>query len=162
MNNKHIIEILDNSPLPGLSDSDLAVITSHAKECESCERAYQAARLSAMIISERVSDSVEPSPFFQTRVMAAWRERQSLENVPAWPRLWKSTRALVSSMALTTAALGALSFFAPGLPTSGALDETASAYSAEAVLMGQQNDEQMSYEQVLSTIYNDDDDDDVR
>ena len=162
MNNKHIIEILENSPLRGLSDSDLALITSHARECESCERAYQAARLSTMIISERVGSPVEPPPFFQTRVMAAWRERQSLENVPAWSRLWRSSRALVSSMALTTAALGALSFFAPGIPTSGSLDDTASTYSAEAVIMGQQNDDQMSYEQVLSTIYNDDDDDDVR
>lgn len=160
MNNKHIIEILENSPLPGLSDSELALVTSHVKECESCERAYHAAQLSAMIIRERVRTPVEPSPFFQTRVMAALRERQSLENVPAWSRLWKSSRALVSSMALTTAALGVLSFFAPGIPATG--EEMTSTYSAEAVLMDQQSDEQMSYEQVLSTIYNDDDDDDVR
>ena len=161
MSNKHIIEILENSPLPGLSDSDLALITSHAKECEPCERAYQAARLSAMIIRERVGSAVEPPPFFQTRVMAAWREKRSLENVPAWSRLWRSSRALVSSMALATAALGVLTFFAPGIPTSGSLDDTASTYSAEAVIMGQQNDD-LSYEQVLSTIYNDYDDDDVR
>jgi len=157
MNQKHIIEILDNSPLPGLSPGDLELVKSHSNECESCARAYQAARLSTMIIGERVSSPIEPSPFFQTRVMAAWRERQALENVPAWSRLWRSSRALVSSMALTTAALGVLSFFAPAIPS--AADETASTYSAEAVLMGQQSEDQMSYEQVLNTIYNDDDDD---
>jgi len=160
MNHKHIIEILDNSPLPGLSQSDLELVKSHSKECESCAHAYQAARLSTMIISERAGSAIEPTPFFQTRVMAAWRERQAQENVPAWSRLWRSSRALVSSMALATAALGVLSFFAPAIPSAG--NETASTYSAEAVLMGQQSEDQMSYEQVLSAIYNDDDDDDVR
>jgi hypothetical protein len=159
MNYKHIIEILDNSPLPGLSQSDLELVKRHSKECESCAHAYQAARLSTMIISERASSAIEPTPFFQTRVMAAWRERQK-ENVSAWSRLWRSSRALVSSMALATAALGVLSFFAPAIPSAG--DETAPTYSAEAVLMGQQSEDQMSYEQVLNAIYNDDDDDDVR
>jgi hypothetical protein len=160
MNNKHIIELLENSPLSALSQSDLELVQAHCKTCESCARAYQAARLSTMIISERVSSPIEPSPFFQTRVMAAWRERQALESVPAWSRLWKSSRALVSSMVLTTAALGVLSFFVPAIPSAG--DETASSYSAEALLMGQQGEDQMSYEQVLNTIYNGDDDDDVR
>ena len=63
-------------------------------------------------------------------------------------------------MVLTTAALGVLSFFTPAIPSVG--DETASSYSAEALLMGQQSEDQMSYEQVLNTIYNGDDDDDVR
>ena len=162
MKREHIIEILENSPLPGLSESDLAWVNSHIKECEACDEAYRAARLSSLILAERASSVIEPSPFFQTRVMAAWKEKQALENVPAWSRLWKASRALVSSMALTTAALAVLSFFAPTIPVTGPANETASAYSAEAVLMGPQNDDQMSYEQVLSTLYNDDDDDEVR
>jgi hypothetical protein len=160
MNNKHIIELLENSPLSALSQSDKELVQGHCETCEPCARSYQAARLSTMIISERVNTPIEPSPFFQTRVMAAWRERQALESVPAWSRLWKSSRALVSSMVLTTAALGVLSFFTPAIPSVG--DETASSYSAEALLMGQQSEDQMSYEQVLNTIYNGDDDDDVR
>jgi hypothetical protein len=42
--------------------------------------------------------------------------------------------------------------------TTPATDQTASAYSAYSVIMDQDADDQMSYEQVLSTIYDDDDD----
>jgi len=71
-------------------------------------------------------------------------------------RLWGSAKALVSSMAVATAALAVLSFALPASPAAPALDQTASAYSAESVLLGQTNDDQMSYEQVMSTIYDDD------
>jgi TctA family transporter len=54
------------------------------------------------MIKERAQAAIEPSPFFQTRVMAAWREQQAVESVPAIMRLWRSSRALVSSMALAT------------------------------------------------------------
>jgi hypothetical protein len=69
-------------------------------------------------------------------------------------RLWGSAKALVSTMAVTTAALAVLSFMMPATP---AVDQTASAMSAESVIMGQASDEQMSYEQVLATIYEDED-----
>jgi anti-sigma-K factor RskA len=72
-------------------------------------------------------------------------------------RLWRSARALVSSMAVTTAALAALTFMLPA-QTAPLADQTASALSAESVIMGQSSDDQMTYEQVLSTIYEDDDD----
>jgi hypothetical protein len=42
-------------------------------------------------------------------------------------------------------------------PTAPAPEQTASVYSEYSVIMGQDADEQMSYEQVLSTIYEDDD-----
>ena len=87
--------------------------------------------------------------------MAALREQQAVESVPAMLRLWKSARALVSSMAVTTAALAVLSFVLPGPAVAD--DQTASAYSAESVIMDQGSDEQMSYEQVLSTIYAEED-----
>jgi hypothetical protein len=161
MNSKHVIEILENAPLRSLSENEKAVVEAHAKECASCDQAYRAARLSALVINERIRTPIEPSPFFQTRVMAAWREKQALESVPGWARLWKSTRALVSSMAVTTAALGVLSFVLPATPAT--LDETTPVYSAESVIMGQQqSDDQISYEQVLNTIYNDSNDDDAR
>jgi anti-sigma-K factor RskA len=86
--------------------------------------------------------------------MAAWREQQAVESVPAMLRLWRSARALVSSMAVTTAALAALTFMLPA-QTTPLTDQTASMLSAESVIMG--SDDQVSYEQVLSTIYEDDD-----
>jgi hypothetical protein len=155
MKDKHIVDVLDNTSIVSLSESELSEIQAHVRECESCREAYEASRLSAIVLQSRAHAKIEPSPFFQTRVMAAWREQQAVESVPAMWRLWSSAKALVSTMAVTTAALAVLSFVIPATP---AADQTVSALSAESVIMGQVSDEQMTYEQVLNTIYEDDDD----
>jgi len=157
MKDKHIIDVLDNTSIASLSESQLNEIEAHARECVACSEAYGAARVSAMVLQSRAQTKIEPSPFFHTRVMAAWREQQATESVPAMWRLWRSARAIVSSMAVTTAALAALTFLLPA-QTAPLTDQTASMMSAESVIMGQGSDDQMSYEQVLSTIYEDDDD----
>jgi hypothetical protein len=157
MKDKHIIDVLDNTSIASLSESELSEVQAHARECGSCREAYKAARVSASVLQSRAQTKVEPSPFFHTRVMAAWREQQTVESVPAMLRLWRSARAIVSSMAVTTAALAVLAFVLPAQSTS-LTDQTASALSPESVIMGQGSDDQMSYEQVLSTIYQDDDD----
>lgn len=154
MKDKHITEILDNTSIANLSEFELNEVRIHVKDCTSCREAYEAARLSAVIIKSRTQVTIEPSPFFQTRVMAALREQQAVDSVPAMLRLWKSARALVSSMAVTTAALAALSFVLPGPAVVD--DQTVSAYSVESVIMDQGSDE-LSYEQVLSTIYAEED-----
>src|SRR4051794_37054756 len=105
MKDKHVIYILDETRFGNLSAGQLTVIQSHSLECANCMSAYQAAKLSSVVLVERVQTVVEPTPFFQTRVMAALREQQSVENVPAWLRLWKSAGALLSSMAVATVAL---------------------------------------------------------
>jgi hypothetical protein len=155
MKDKHIIEVLDDAPIDSLSESELSEIRVHTETCGSCRSAYEAARLSGLVLKKRAQATIEPSPFFQTRVMAALREQQAVENVPAMLRLWKSARALVSSMAVTTAALAALSFIVPA-PVTSMVDQTASVDPAESVILGQANDD-LTYEQVLSTIYADDD-----
>ena len=156
MNDKHITEILDNAPIDNLSENELNEIRVHAGECGSCRGAYEAALLSSVVLRNRAQSTIEPSPFFHTRVMAALREQQAVENVPAMIRLWGAAKALVSGMAVTTAALAVLSFALPS-PATPAPDQAVSAYSADSVIMGQSNDEQMTYDQVLSTIYADDD-----
>ena len=101
MKDKHIIDVLDNSPILNLSESELGEIQVHVRECVSCREAYEAAKLSAIVLQSRAQATIEPSPFFQTRVMAAWRERQAEESVPAMWRLWSSAKALVSSSSKT-------------------------------------------------------------
>jgi len=157
MKDKHITEILDNTSIAALSETQLNEVREHALECMSCREAYEAARLSAVVLKRRAHATIEPSPFFQTRVMAALREQQAVESVPAMLRLWRSAKAIVSTMAVTTAALAVVSFMQPS-QTTPATDQTASAYSAYSVIMDQDADDQMTYEQVLSTIYDDDDD----
>jgi hypothetical protein len=157
MKDKHITEILDNASIAMLSESDLNEVRAHVLECMSCRGAYEAARLSAVVLRSRAQVTIEPSPFFQTRVMAALREQQAVESVPAFLRLWRSSKALVSSMAVTTAALAVVSFMQPS-QTTPVPDQSTSVYSAYSVIMDQGAEDQMSYEQVLSTIYEDDDD----
>src|SRR5689334_6539045 len=156
MKDKHITEILDKASIAALSESELNEVRAHVLECISCRDAYEAARLSVVVLKSRAQVVIEPSPFFQTRVMAALREQQAVESVPAMLRLWRSAKAIVSTMAVTTAALAVVSVMQPS-QTTPATDQTASAYSAYSVIMDQDADDQ-SYEQVLSTIYDDDDD----
>ena len=155
MKEKHITEVLDNASMASLSEFELNEIRVHVKNCASCRDAYEAAQLSAVVLKSRARVTIEPSPFFQTRVMAALREQQAVESVPAMWRLWKSAKVLVSSMAVTTAALAVLSFVLPA-PATPVVEQTASAYSAESVILGQGSDD-MTYEQVLSTIYAEED-----
>jgi hypothetical protein len=155
---EHIVEILDNTPIANLTESAMKTIRAHTEDCANCQRAFEAAQISALLIKERAAAAIEPSPFFQTRVLAALREKQA--NVPAFVRLWKSAGVLVTSMAATTVALAVLTFFVPG-PRTGVQPETTAAlvpYSAEAVVLDQnQGDDQMTDDQVLSTIYADED-----
>ena len=154
MKDKHITEIIDSVSLMSLSPAEIDEINAHAAECDSCQVATEAARVSASMIRERAQFKIEPSPFFHTRVIAAWREQQAVQSVPAFLRLWKSASALVSTMAVATIALAAMTFVLPE-PATAVPEETISAYSAESVVFDQA-EEQLTYEQVLSTIYEED------
>jgi hypothetical protein len=153
MKDNHIIDMLENSPLASLTDTELLAARSHAESCQACRRAYDAAQLATLLIKERAAEAIEPSPFFQTRVLAALREQQA-NNAPVLWRLWKSAGALVSSMALTTASLAVLSFVVPGSTTTQSATAALIPSSAEAVVFNQdQTDDQMTDDQVLNTIY---------
>ncbi|HEV2863830.1 MAG TPA: hypothetical protein VGX48_22735 [Pyrinomonadaceae bacterium] len=159
MRDEHIIEMLERGPLSELDEGELAAVRAHGARCEACARAYEAARLSALMLRERAAERFEPSPFFQTRVMAALRERRAGKESWSLARLWRAAGALVSSMALTVAALAALTFLGPAAadapsdaPDIAAVSET---YPAEELLLqpDEVSENEMTYEQVLSTIY---------
>src|SRR5262249_53831093 len=101
MNNNHIIDLLDAKPITGLDEAEKQMIQAHVDTCDGCRRAYRAAVLSAALLKERVEaaalNTANANPFFQTRVLAAWRERN--DSVSALRRLWNATGALVATMA---------------------------------------------------------------
>ncbi len=45
MKDKHIVDILENAPLAGLTESEMILIRTHVKGCAACQRAYEAAQL---------------------------------------------------------------------------------------------------------------------
>jgi hypothetical protein len=162
MRDEHIISILESAPLSGLGESELAAVRAHTRGCAECRRAYRAAQISTLLLRERAAETFEPSPFFQTRVLAALRERQAGAELSGFRRLWKAAGALVSSMAVTVAALAALTFIPAGAQIDTVSQEVAAVnlYSAEDVLLEQADlaSDQMSYEQVLTTLYGSDED----
>ena len=117
MNDKHITNILDDKPLAALTETDLQAIQAHTASCADCARSFEAARISALLLNERADETnagaLNANPFFQTRVLAAWREQQATAGAWSLGRLWSATGGLVSSMAATTAVLAALTFVVP-------------------------------------------------
>jgi len=162
MNDKHITDILDNTRLGSLTQSELRDIRAHVETCNDCALAFEAAQLSALLIRERTNEAAEAAgnfnPFFQTRVLAAWREQQTTTRVPAFRRLWNATAALVASMAVTTAALAMLTFVGPSSYMTNQPTAAVVPYSAENVVLDQdQDDNQMTDDQVINAVYVDDD-----
>jgi len=161
MKDNHITDILDNVPFVNLSEDELQTIRAHVATCVECEQAFAAAQLSALLLQERTSEAAEnalkANPFFQTRVLAAWREQQSLGSW-SFRRLWNSTGAIVASMAATTAALAVLTFVAPSNTATNQQIAAFVSYSAETVVLDQdQDDNQLTNDQVINAIYADDD-----
>jgi len=153
MKDTHITHILDEKPLAAFSESEIGSIRAHAADCADCAQAFKAAQLAELLIKERASaaggDALNANTFFQTRVLAAWREQR--ESGWSLGRLWKATGALVSSLVVTTAALAALTFIVPAEESTLAPTALAST-SAESVMFDQAGDE-MTNEQALNAIY---------
>jgi hypothetical protein len=157
----HITDILDNTSFAELTERELNTIRAHSTNCSECANAFEAARISSLLLQERISEASEnaanANPFFQTRVLAAWREQQAA-GVWGFRRLWNATGAIVASMAATTAALAVLMIVAPATNTTDQQTASLVPYSAETVVLDQdRGDNQMTNDQVISAIYDDDD-----
>jgi anti-sigma factor RsiW len=170
MKEEHVIAILERGPFGQLSESELSEVRNHAGRCDRCRRDYEAARVSSAMLRERAAaPDFEPPPFIQTRVLSALRERRAAEQAWALPRLWKTAGALFASMVATVAALGALTFLAPGATQPDSPDDAAAAaaevvYAEEESVLAQGDaaGEEMSYEQVLNVLYETEDEGSAR
>ena len=155
--NDHITNILDDKPLTALSEAEMGAIRAHVADCNDCARSFEAAQLSGLLLKERTNEAAQnalnANPFFQTRVLAAWREQQATAGAWSLRRLWNTTGALVSSMVATTAVLAVLAFV---IPAEESAVQTAALVpsSAESVMLDQ-SEEAMTNEQALSAIYYD-------
>jgi anti-sigma-K factor RskA len=154
MRDEHITAIIDNTPFAALSETDMHSIRAHTANCADCARAFKAAQVSSLLVAQRAEETAQnalnANPFFQTRVLAAWREQQA----SAWSlrRLWNETGALVSSMAAVTALLAALTFAIPAEESTAVPTTAVASASAESVMFDEGQDE-MTNEQALNAIY---------
>ena len=158
MRQTHIIKLLEEKPFSSLNEEETARARSHIAQCSECKLAYDAARVSSALVSARASEGLDVSPFFKTRVMAALRERHLSPEMPALVRMWRASRALASALGALLVILVALTVFAPGpdFPAqSGAIAGSQSIYSPEYVVVqqGDLDDEDLSYDDVVATMY---------
>jgi hypothetical protein len=161
MKDRHVIAILEGATFDSLTESELATVRAHADKCDGCRRAFDAARVSSLLLHKRAAAFVEPSPFFQTRVLAALRERQAAGEAWSLARLWKSAGALVASMVASVALLAGLTFVAPDAQPAAEGSEVASAsdpYSADDMLLDGEGyaGEEINDSQVFTMIYGSD------
>jgi hypothetical protein len=159
MRDQHIISLIESTSLASLSENDLTVISAHAKECSNCFRAFEAAQVSLLLLKEQAAveaaSDIGPSPFFHTRVLATLRERQAVNDSWAFGRLWRAGGALASSMVATVATLAFLTFVIPDaqVATISQASSNANGYSVEEVILDQDQSEEVSEGQLLTTIY---------
>jgi hypothetical protein len=159
MRDEHIKRLLEEAPLSSLGEGELGRVREHAEGCAECSTAFEAARVSSLLMKARGAETMEPSPFFQTRVLAALRERREAEEGWTLARLWKSAGLLFSSMAATVAALLVLTFAAPQQDVNAQqLASSTDPYAVESVILDGPDapDEQMTYGQVFTTLYDSD------
>jgi predicted anti-sigma-YlaC factor YlaD len=158
MPDNHIIKMLDEKPFSSLGDGDIASAESHIATCEQCKSAYDAARVAASLIQARTSETVDPGPFFKTRVMAAIRERQLTAEEPALARMWRAAGALISTMALLLVTLTGMTIFSQSTDSQSQTPVVAASqnlYSPEYVVLtgGDLGDGELANDQVLGTVY---------
>ena len=154
MRDNHIIQMLEEKCFSSLSQQERDAIKSHIAACVECEQSHRAAQISFDLIKERASETVEVSPFFKTRVMAALRERHLQPEPAALVRMWRAAGALVSAMAAMVVILVGLTVFTYN-PDSPPELTSQNIYSAEYVVFEPDDpaDDGLAYDQVLSTMY---------
>lgn len=152
MPDTHIISKLEEKPFDSLGADDMARVESHIAVCDECKTAYDAAQIAARLIQARTAETVEVGPFFNTRVMAAIRERRLSPEEPALVRMWRAAGAMVSTFAVLLVVLAGMTIFVES-PDSQIELASQNLYSAEYVVLERGDDDELATDQVVSTIY---------
>lgn len=154
MKDKHITEILDGGKFDDFSVAERKSIEDHSAECAECRQAFEAARLSSVLLKARAEvPAAEPSVYFQSKVLNAIRENQNIRRpVAAFWRWWQASYPLVCSMILIVLTLAALTAFAPKSETEEAVSSY-NLYSTDSVILNQKPPRSLTTEQTLEVIY---------
>jgi hypothetical protein len=157
MNKKHITEILDEKRFSELTKTDLSLINSHTAECRKCAEDFQAAQVSAVLLNSRSTESFAPSAFFQSKLMTALREKQTIQKpILVFRSWWQASYGLVFAMFLMVVTLVGLTVFAPNSDANEVQVEVSNfnLYSTDNIIINQKPSRDLSGEQTLELIYN--------
>ena len=157
MSNHHIRQLLEERSLTSLSAAELKLIAAHTAVCDECLSAYEAAQIAFAMLQERTAVVVEPPPFFQTRVMAAIRERNQTTNAFGFVRMWQAAKTLLASMAALVVLLMTLTIYTSDASLPASSDSAISLIADPAELVIYERDsfdeQEITNSQVLSDLY---------
>lgn len=156
MKDDHIINLLEENKLKDLSEDKTRQIEAHIKECVDCRREFGAAKVALTILRERAAHALEPTPFFEARVMNALRERQATRPVSnrLW-QMWQDAKLLVSGLGTSVAMLLILTFVVSQNTSSTDFQATVSdQYSVESIVFDSpEGTENLTDSELIQTIY---------
>jgi predicted anti-sigma-YlaC factor YlaD len=155
MRERHILEILDDRTFADIAGDELKTVQTHCAGCADCRRAFEAARLSSVLLTTRAAaPAVQPSAFFQSKVLQAIREKQSLRLKPiaAFGRWWQASYAMVCSMLFVVITLALLTIFAPQSEADQAVSNF-NLYTTDSIILNQRPPQNLTTEQTLEVIY---------
>jgi len=163
MRNDHVIKLIEERPPGDLSATEIERINAHTSQCAECLVAFEAAIVSSRLLRERASATVEPSPFFHTRTLAAirersregGRERSSAPELFSFWKMWQAARILIASMATVVVTLTLLTLLSGQPQTPPGDHDQVSSSSVDVVFEddGLANGD-LTYNQVFTNLYN--------
>jgi len=155
MKHEHIILLLDSDRFGNLRGDELLQIETHSNQCDGCRRAFMAAKAAAELLKARAAETIEPTPFFSTRVMALIREEEKTTPLLDLATIWNSARGFVFSTVSVLVLLMGLTLLMPG-PGDQVTAFSQNSYSTEGVMFGDEAspaDESPSNEQVMDVVF---------
>ncbi len=156
MKSRHITKIIDQNGFANLCAEDLTIITAHIADCRTCRRAFKSAQIySVLLRTQSIDKGPLPSPFFQTRVLSALREKQnSIKATGAFRRWWQASALMVGLMLMIVAGLATVTLLAPfsSADEAQAGISNFNLYSTDAVVFNQKLASDLTTEQVFQIL----------
>ena len=157
LNCNEITTHLDSISLNHASEEVVQEIRIHADQCRACREAFTAAILSAELLRARIeeSETLQPSPFFESVVMNAIRAGKAVSTpIAAFTRWWKATSSILAFSASISVILIVVALMTSTTEDVPTVSSTSSnLYPTEAVLLDQTSTKDMTNEQVLQVVY---------
>lgn len=120
---------------------------------------YQSWLIADGLIKSRAAETMEPSPFIETRIMAAVREALDRARPGFLATLWQKAGLVLTSIVALVVILVSLNLMTGSTTTVVAVaqDVSSGSYSAEQVVMGDPGsalDDNVTNSQVADTVFN--------
>lgn len=156
MKSRHITKILDRTEFNRISADDLTEIGEHINGCQNCRAAFHSARISSILLKESsLTEPLAPTPFFQAKVLNAWREKQIVQKpVAVFWRWWQASATLVLLMFVTVIGLMTVTLVASNSETAvnRRNNSEMNLYSADTVILNQKPPRNLTTEQVFEVL----------